>query len=160
MSVCFCFSNKNNSVILTLNFYGSTGNHYIQHETIIQTGIICKQNKSLLNSACLWSIAWLAVNKKQKYFSLPGIAENLWFLQKDKTLIKENLYLICRNYSHNYFHIKMSLKLLVKYLQHNTFSLITWNTKLVNYATCRTPSTNPGQVCAHNLKISSTIFNS
>ena len=34
--------------------------------------------KSLLNSASLWSRAWLPINKKQNYFSLPDhqLAEN------------------------------------------------------------------------------------
>ena len=50
------------------------------HGTIIWTGITCKKifYKSLLNSAWLWSRARLALNKKQKYFSLPDhqLAEN------------------------------------------------------------------------------------
>ena len=37
---------------------------------------------------------------------------------------------ICRNYSYNYFHVKISLKFLVKPLLHSVFSLIIWITKL------------------------------
>ena len=45
---------------------------------VITSWITCKKI-SLLNSAWLWSRARLAINKKQKYFSLPDhqLAENL-----------------------------------------------------------------------------------
>ena len=45
-----------------------------------------------------------------------------WFLQKYKKQIGN---LTCRNYSDDYFYIKMSLKFLVKSLLHSVFSLIT-----------------------------------
>ena len=55
--------------------------HQINHGTIIQTTITCKKiiYKSLLNLACLWSRARLAVNKNQRYFSLSDhqLAERL-----------------------------------------------------------------------------------
>ena len=52
--------------------------------------------QSLLNSIWLCSIARLAINKKQKYLSLPDhqLAENLilaFFVRKDKKRIKTNL---------------------------------------------------------------------
>ena len=76
------------------------------HGTIIRTGITfrnvikCFRNfvyKGLLNSACLWSGARLAINKKQKYFSLPDhqLSENqiivFWFEKNEKKRIKANL---------------------------------------------------------------------
>ena len=41
-----------------------------------------EKNKSLLNSAWLWSRAWLAVSKEQIYFLLPDhqLAKNLIFI--------------------------------------------------------------------------------
>ena len=62
----YCFSNWTNPdkifVVNTIYKYG----------TLMQTGIIPEKSFiKVLNLGCLWSKARLAMNKKQKYFSLP-----------------------------------------------------------------------------------------
>ena len=37
---------------------------------------------------------------------------------------------MCRRYSYDYFHVKISLKFLLKPFLHSAFPLITWITKL------------------------------
>ena len=49
------------------------------------------------------------------------------FQWKDKKVIKVNLKV--KNYRYDYFHIRISFKFLFKSFLHNTYSLITWNTK-------------------------------
>ena len=51
----------------------------------------------------------------------------------------------------NYFHKKISLKFLVKSLLKSFFT-DHLKQKNVNKTTCRTPSSNPRQLCAHYLK--------
>ena len=75
---------------------------YYYPGNIMQTGITCKKipareflYKSLLNSAWLRSRVRLAINKKQKYFSLQDhqLDESLiffYFLRKDKKEIIDN----------------------------------------------------------------------
>ena len=61
---------------MNLRFFCDSG-----HGTIIRTGKHVRKflYKSLLNSVWLWSRARLAINKTQKYFSLPNhqLVENL-----------------------------------------------------------------------------------
>ena len=67
---------------------------------------------------------------KNKYFSLPDhqLPEAFLFLvckKGEKEDKKQICNFICRNYSYNYFHVKMSLKLLVQPLLQSVFSVIT-----------------------------------
>ena len=111
-----------------------------------------------MNSAYLWSTVQLVVNKKYNYFLLPDhqLAENLILLfglykrtKKDKSkfvskfveIIDTNIFMqksfsnflwsFCSQCFNNDHHLK-----------HKT----------VNKTTCRTPSANPCQLCAHLFK--------
>ena len=83
---------------------------------------------------------WLAINKKQKYFSLTchQLVENsiifLCIYQRTKKDKKQICNYICRNCSYDYFSIKISLKFHVKSSLQNFFhwSLETQNHKQNN----------------------------
>ena len=103
------------------------------HGMITWTGITCKKKSSLLNSAWLWSRARPNINTKQKYFSLPDhqLGGNLIFFLDFTKGQKRNKRKFMTNFvGISYFHLKMSLKHLVKPLLHSDFPLTTWNTKL------------------------------
>ena len=61
---------------------------------------------------------------------------------------------MCSNHRYNYFHIKISLKLLVKHLLRllctQSFFVDHLQYKTVNNANSRTLSANPRQLCAHS----------
>ena len=113
-----------------------------------------------MGSAWLWSRARLAINKKQKYFSLPyhQLAENqilvFGLLERKKRGHKQICNKICRNFSYNYFHIKISLKLLVKRMLHSAFSLTTWITKFQ----IKQPAESPEQIFPNYGQISWKAF--
>ena len=82
----------------------------MKHGTTQRPGITCKKifHKSLLNSACLWSRARLAINKKTNRFSLldKQLKENLFFFlvfrkgkQRDQSKLGLNLYEFNWNYN-------------------------------------------------------------
>ena len=132
----------------------------LQNGTIIRTGIACKKffYKNLLNSAYLWSRAQLAVNKKQNYFSLPDHrpTENLilvfGFYERTRKVWKCTCSWICKNYSYDYFHTKISQKILCKIFAIRSFFIDYLKHKIVNKTVCRTSSANLRQLCVHLLK--------
>ena len=68
---------------------------------------------------------------------------------QDKIFIKS---IILRNYSYDYFHVEISVKMLVKPcedLLHRVFFTDRLNHKTVNKTICRTLSANPHQLCDH-----------
>ena len=97
--------------------------------TIIQAGIICKKflYKSLLNSVCFWSRTRHGIHKDKNYSFFPDQQANsiliFEFYERPKKEKKKICVYICANHSYKYFHIKVSLRHLVKPLLHNVSSL-------------------------------------
>ena len=85
-------------------------------------------SESLLNSVYLWSRARLAINKKQKYFSLPDHQ------------LAETFILVFDFYEKNSFWFLLAIQ---------CFFADQLKRKTVNKKACRIPSVNPRQQWAH-----------
>ena len=104
-------------------------------QAIIQTRIICKKflYKILLNSVCFWSRTRHGIHKDKNYSFFPDQQANsiliFEFYERPKKEKKKICVYICANHSYKYFHIKVSLRHLLKPLLHKVSSLTILKTK-------------------------------